>query len=112
VNPVEYSVRNSGLTVDYDVETRQTLPAGMSYVPGSSEVSINGGTTNAIADPAGSGLPGDPLVWDSALIPLLAAMQPNDQVTIFYEVALGCDLVTGDNRFIAEGASRTCAGTG
>ena len=104
VNPVEYSVRNSGLTIDYDVDTRQTLPAGMGYVLGSSEVSINGGTTNAIGDPAGSGLPGDPLVWDSALIPLLAAMQPNDQVTIFYDVALGCDVVTGDNRFIAEGA--------
>ena len=104
VNPVEYSVRNSGLTIDYDVDTHQTLPAGMSYVLGSSEVSINGGTTNAIGDPAGSGLPGDPLVWNSNQVSRLAAMQPNDQVTIFYAVALGCDVVTGDRRFIAEGA--------
>ncbi len=103
VNPVEYSVRNSGLTIDYDVETRQTLPAGMSYVTNSSQVSINGGATNAIGNPVGTGLPGDPLIWDSTLIPLLAAMDPNDQVTIFYEVALGCEVVTGDNRFIAEG---------
>ncbi|NCA82702.1 MAG: DUF11 domain-containing protein [Opitutae bacterium] len=99
VNPVEYSVRNSGLTIDYDVETRQTLPAGMSYVPGSSAVSINGGTTNAIADP----LPGPPLVWNSNQISRLAAMQPNDEVRIFYNVTLGCNVVTGDNRFIAEG---------
>ena len=103
VNPVEYSVRNSGLTIDYDIQAYQTLPAGMAYVPGSSAVSINGGTTNSIGDPPGTGLPGDPLRWTATEIPLLAAMQPNDQVTIFYEVALGCDVVTGDNRFLSEG---------
>jgi uncharacterized repeat protein (TIGR01451 family) len=99
VNAVEYSVRNSGLTIDYDVETRQTLPDGMNYVMGSSRVSINGGPTNSIPDP----LPGPPLVWNSTQIVELNAMQPNDQVTIFYSVALDCDLVEGDNRFIAEG---------
>ena len=56
-----------------------------------------------IGDPPGTGLPGDPLRWTATEIPLLAAMQPNDQVTIFYEVALGCDVVTGDNRFLSEG---------
>jgi hypothetical protein len=65
VNPVEYSVRNSGLTIDYDVETRQTLPAGMTYVTNSSQVSINGGPPIAIDDP----LPGPPLVWNSTQIP-------------------------------------------
>jgi uncharacterized repeat protein (TIGR01451 family) len=99
VNAVEYSVRNSGLTIDYDVETRQTLPAGMTYVTNSSQVSINGGPIIAIDDP----LPGPPLVWNSTQIQELAAMQPNDQVTIFYEVALGCEVVDGDKRFIAEG---------
>jgi hypothetical protein len=42
---VEYRVRNSGLTVDYDVQAYQTVPPGMSYVPGSSRLSINGGTS-------------------------------------------------------------------
>jgi len=100
---VVYSVRNSGLTVDYDVITRQTLPAGISYVGGSSQVSINGGALAPISDPSGSGLPGDPLVWDSSLIPLLAAMPPTNEVAIHYNVALGCEAVSGDNRFIAEG---------
>ena len=103
VNPVEYSVRNSGLTIDYDIQAYQTLPTGMTYVAGSSAVSINGGATNSIGDPPGTGFPGDPLTWTSAEIPLLAAMQPNDTVTIFYEVALGCDVVTGDRQFLSEG---------
>ncbi len=103
INPVEYSVRNSGLTVDYHVATKQTLPAGISYVTGSSEVSVNGGAKVSISDPAGTGLPGDPLVWDESLIPIFAALPPANEVTIYYAVDLGCDVVTGDNRFIAEG---------
>ena len=103
INPVVYSVKNSGLTIDYDVSTCQTLPEGMTYVGGSSEVSVNGGTPETILDPTGSGAEGDPLTWNSAQIPIFAAMKPGDEVTIYYNVTLGCDAVLGDNRFIAEG---------
>ena len=103
VNPVEYRVRNNGLTVDYDVQAYQTVPLGMAYVSGSSQVSLNGGPTNSIADPPGTGLPGDPLTWTAAQIPLLAAMQPNDEVAIFYDVQMGCSVATADNRFVSEG---------
>jgi uncharacterized repeat protein (TIGR01451 family) len=102
-NPVVYSVRNSGLTVDYDVQAFQTLPTGMDYVSGSCALSINGGTTNAMADPPGTGLPGDPLTWTSTEIPLFAGLQPNDEVTLYYDVRLGCDAVAGDSQFLAEG---------
>ena len=103
VNPVEYSIRNSGLTVDYDVKAFQTLPDGMTYVPGSGGVSIDGGTINFLADPSASGTLWDPLTWTSTEIPELAKMLPNEEVTISYNVQLGCQLVTGDRQFVAEG---------
>jgi uncharacterized repeat protein (TIGR01451 family)/fimbrial isopeptide formation D2 family protein len=100
---VEYSVRNSGLTIDYDVEAFQVLPVGMAYVSGSSLVAING-VTNSLADPPGDGSVGDPLTWTPAQIPALAAMQPNDEISILYNVAVSCDSQAGDGQFISSGS--------
>jgi uncharacterized repeat protein (TIGR01451 family)/fimbrial isopeptide formation D2 family protein len=102
-NPVEYRVRNSGITVNYDVQAFQVLPLGMQYVTGSSRVSINGGPTNSISDPPGDGSSTNPLTWTLAEIPLLAAMQPNDEVAIFYEVDLGCTARLGNSQFVSLG---------
>jgi fimbrial isopeptide formation D2 family protein len=98
-NTVSISVRNSGLTVDRLVQITEAIPAGISYVAGSSRYSFNGGTTNNIADPGIT----SPLTYSSALIPELLALDPGDEVTLLLDVYVDCNGVAGGGQFLATG---------
>lgn len=79
-SPIEIIVRNVGLpTVSHLVVTENIgTPGatGLSFVPGSVTVSLNGGAYNAAGDPshAGTNLAAGVFVWDEGDIPALAAL--------------------------------------
>ncbi|MDY7040287.1 MAG: hypothetical protein SVX38_05450, partial [Chloroflexota bacterium] len=52
---VTVTVRNAGLTSVYSATITETLPAGMSYIAGTTVYSFNGGPWNADVDPSISG---------------------------------------------------------
>jgi uncharacterized repeat protein (TIGR01451 family) len=85
-NEVQISVWNSGLIRDYDVHIMEVLPAGMSYVPGSSRY-VYGVTTNPVSDPVASA---SNLTWSSSQIAPFAGLEPDGRVTILFQTLAAC----------------------
>lgn len=94
-------VRNSGAGNGYNAEARHTMPTGIHYVVGSSRISVDGGPTNAIADPAISGTWDQYLLWSSAQISTFSEVAPNQSVVILYEAYASCEAVLGTSLFTA-----------
>ncbi|NCC51158.1 MAG: DUF11 domain-containing protein, partial [Spartobacteria bacterium] len=101
-NTVEYSVRNSGVIVDYNVNVSQVLPGGLQFMTNSFRY-VYEGVTNTTATPTGSGTDIDPLVWDYTLIPEFEELQPTTTVLILYEVYIDCDTIISNEQFVAKG---------
>ena len=99
--PLILGIRNGSLATVYGAKAKQELPSGITYVPGSARVSVNGGATNAVADPTGSGASSDPLVWSDTQIPRLSRLLPNDDIAITYQVFVGSLVSSGGNPFLA-----------
>lgn len=93
---ITVKVKNAGITTVYDVEVEVTLPPGLFYVPLS-------GAPSDPQDPSAN-----PVKWTSTEIPALAAIppagDPEDTVTISFDVFAGCDFPLG-NRTITSKVS-------
>lgn len=99
-NTARYEVRNSGLTVDRVVQVDQVLPAGMAFVTGSARYVVGIVTNPVIGAPS---IVGSTLTFTETNVPPFALLQPGDELSILYDVYVGCDAVSGDNTFIARG---------
>ena len=96
---VQVAVKNAGITDITDMELREILPVGFSYVADSSAYSVDGGTSfMAAGNPSGAGTSGDPYVWSSAQIASFAYMQGAEDVLVRFVVEAECDVVEGDYR--------------
>jgi uncharacterized repeat protein (TIGR01451 family)/fimbrial isopeptide formation D2 family protein len=99
-NTARYEVRNSGLTVDRVVQVDQVLPLGMAFVTGSARYVVGVVTNPILGAPVVSG---STLTFTETNVPPFALLQPGDELSILYDVYVGCDAVSGDNTFIARG---------
>lgn len=108
--PVLMQIRNSGAGNAYDVFARHVLPLGVTYVPGSAMVSIDGSATNSIPDPTGTGTTANPLEWTIAQIPSLATLAPNQYLRILYRVNVDCESVLSNQNYLAYASYRDNCG--
>ncbi len=96
---VTMTVRNAGLLSVYDAVLTETLPAGLSYVMGSTEVSTDTIQWQAGPDPAISGLS---LGWSAAngapLDALLSRVRPGETVYVRFVVRATCAFDGGQLR--------------
>lgn len=107
---VSLAIRNSGAGRAYDVLASHVIPFGVSYVTGSARLSVDGGTTNSLADPAGTGTSANPLRWDAGAVAAFSDMAPNQEVRILYDVYLACDSVRSGQTYQARTTYRDNCG--
>ncbi len=91
-------LRNAGQTTCYNLQISENLPAGLSYIPGSTRWQVNGGGwngPNAAYDPVVSGSP-EQLDWTSSQIAELAQSDPGDTIEIEYDLEADCPFTGGD----------------
>ncbi|MBL8056754.1 MAG: DUF11 domain-containing protein [Anaerolineales bacterium] len=92
------TVRNAGLLSVYDAAITETLPAGMTYLPGTAEVALGTGTTPPGAGWAPAGDPvtaGGAIVWTSAELPALARLYPAQTLWVRFAVRASCTFAGG-----------------
>jgi len=95
------TVRNGGLLSVYTATINEELPAGLEYIPGTTEYVVGTGTTPPPGgwipggDPSGTGAPGDPLTWTYREIPNLARLYPQETVWVRFMVHVGCSFAGG-----------------
>ncbi len=99
VGTIEISVKNSGLTTDYDIQIAAALPAGISLITNSTRYRFNYGNTNSTTDPVIGGLTN---TWSSSEIPEFAALDPTNVVTLYFDVYVDCDAANNDLLFTAD----------
>ena len=88
------TVRNTGVTTLYHLDIAQTLPAGLTYVPGSTQVD---GAAGGDPVPAVS-----PMHWTEGQLPVLASIDPGQVITIQYDVLVDCDFTGGDTTTLVD----------
>ncbi|MCS6773845.1 MAG: hypothetical protein NZ693_07025, partial [Thermoflexales bacterium] len=105
---VTATVRNAGLLSVYSATLTETLPNGLFYVTGSTEVSTDTVTWQPGPDPA---ISGQTLAWSSAsgapLSTLLNRIRPGETVYLRFQVRASCGFEGGQLR-IQTGYRDTC----
>ncbi|MCS6848636.1 MAG: hypothetical protein RMN52_13100, partial [Anaerolineae bacterium] len=93
---VTATVRNAGLLSVYSATVTQTLPVGLSYVVGSTEISTDTINWQTGPDPT---ITGQTLVWSSAsgapLGALLSRIRPGETVYLRFQVRASCSFAGG-----------------
>ncbi|TFG85653.1 MAG: DUF11 domain-containing protein, partial [Chromatiales bacterium] len=101
------TLKNAGQTTCYNLEITETLPAGLTYVSGTTRWRLNSGAwngPNAAYDPSPTT---SPLRWTSTEIPGLATANPGDVIEIDYDLAADCPFA-GGNVTIATSYENPC----
>jgi uncharacterized repeat protein (TIGR01451 family) len=89
------TLRNAGQATVYNAQATVTLPAGLTYVPGSTRWRLNGGGwngPNVAYDPSPTV---SPLRWTSTQIAGLATLAPGDTLEIDYDLSASCPFAGG-----------------
>jgi len=90
------TLRNAGQTTCYNLQITETLPAGLTYIPGTTRWRKNGGAwngPNAAFDPNPTV---SPLVWTSSQISGLSVANPGDTIEIQYDLHANCPFTGGN----------------
>ncbi len=87
------TIKNAGQTTVYNLEVTETLPPGLSYVPGTTEWRKNGGSWSPGSDPNPMT---SPIKWTKNELPVLSDLSPGDTVEIRFHVVSDCDFQGGD----------------
>jgi len=101
-NSATIVVKNAGVSTVYGITNTVTLPAGLNYLTGPSnlypKVRVNGGSWSQTGEPA---VNGNTLVWTSTETPELASADPRDTIEIRFNYTAFCDFTGGNLSFQA-----------
>jgi len=93
---VTVTVRNAGLTSVYSATLTETLPAGLFYIPGTTQVSTNTVSWQTGPDPT---ISGQDLVWGpesgAPLDALLSRIRPGETIYLRFDVRASCPFAGG-----------------
>ncbi len=106
------TLKNAGQIFTYNLQVTETLPAGLTYVPGSTRWRATvGGVVGAWNGPNAAFDPSpttSPLVWTSTEIPQLASAAPGDIIEIEFDMVSNCPFA-GGNINVATQYENPCA---
>ncbi|MBI2841717.1 MAG: DUF11 domain-containing protein [Acidobacteria bacterium] len=86
------TLRNAGQITLYSLDVKETLPAGLTYVLGTTEYRVDNGGWTPGNDPSPTT---SPLHWTSTELPVLASITPGTTINIRFQLLAGCTFAGG-----------------